>query len=60
MYFQDINSYREGVRIEQPTIDENGDELRGLLYKFAENVPAVLSFESAIDELLRCCLRRRL
>jgi hypothetical protein len=59
VFFQDIDSYGDGVRIEDHDIGENGDDLRGLLYKFAEDAPAVFSFECAIDDLLRCYLRRR-
>ena len=65
VYFQDIDSYRHGIRIEDPDIiegpdiEEKDDELKGLVHSFAEDTPAVLSFESAIDDLLRCYLRRK-
>jgi hypothetical protein len=59
VYFQDMDSYRDGVRIDDLDSEENGGDLKGLLYKFAQKDPAVVSFESAIDELLRCYLRRK-
>jgi hypothetical protein len=59
VYFQDIDSYRDGVRIGVPDIEEKNDDLRGYLHKFAEDAPAVFSFDSAIDDLLRCYLRRK-
>jgi len=59
VYFQDIDSYRNGVRMDDPDIEEKDGDLKGYLHKFAEDVPAVFSFESAIDDLLRCYLRRK-
>jgi hypothetical protein len=59
VYFQDIDSYRDGIRIDGPDTEEKADGVRGYLHKFAEDVPAVFSFDSAIDDLLRCYLRRK-
>jgi len=58
VYFQDIDSYLDGARIDDPDFEEK-DDLRGFLHRFAEDAPAVFSFESAIDDLLRCYLRRK-
>jgi len=59
VYFQDIDSYISGVRLEDPHPDADRDAERGLVYKFAEDQPAVFDYEGAVDELLRCYLRRR-
>jgi hypothetical protein len=59
VYFQDIDSYISGVRLEDPHPDADRDAERGLVYKFVEDQPAVFDYEGAVDELLRCYLRRR-
>ena len=60
LYFQDMHSYRDGLRVDDEyRNDEPVEEFRGFLHKFAEVQPAVMDFENAIDELLRCYLRRR-
>jgi hypothetical protein len=59
VYFQDIDSYLAGVRLDNGDVDHGDDAERGLLHKFAQDQPAVFDYESAVDELLRCYLRRR-
>lgn len=57
LYFQDMDSYRDGVRLDDSNA-EDGEELRGFLYRFASDTPAVMDYENAVDELLRCYIRR--
>jgi hypothetical protein len=57
LYFQDIDSYRDGVRLDDEKAEDE-EELRGFLHKFARDTPAVMDYESAVDELLRCYIRR--
>ena len=58
IYFQDIASYRDGVRLDDANPEEEG-ESRGLLHRFASDTPAVMDYENAVNELLRCYLRRQ-
>jgi hypothetical protein len=55
VYFQDIYSYRQGVRYDSAT---NGDE--ATFYSGSENETGhVFEYERALDQLLVCSLRRR-
>ncbi len=55
VYFQDIDSYREGVRYDSTT-----EETPANFYKGSENeVGHIFEFESALNELMKCALRRR-
>jgi hypothetical protein len=59
LYFQDIDSHRDGVRLEDADSEDRAGELRGFLHKFPSDSPAVMDFENAVDELLRCYVRRQ-
>jgi hypothetical protein len=54
MCFQDTDSYRRGVRLESATPSD------GATFFFAapENLASVFDFEQALEELMRCSLRR--
>jgi hypothetical protein len=55
MYFQDVESYREGVRYETATEDS------WATFKIvpANELARVFNFEGALEELMRCSLRRK-
>src|SRR5262249_518821 len=61
IYFQDIDSYRDGVpprvRLHHANGEEGG-ELRGLLQRFGSDTPGVMDYENGVNELLRCYIRR--
>jgi hypothetical protein len=54
MCFQDADSYRRGVRLESATPSD------GATFFFAapDNLASVFVFEQALEELMRCSLRR--
>jgi len=53
LYFQDVGSYREGIRYDSAT-DENS------CFQIAtENVKHIFDYEHALDLLLMCSLRRK-
>lgn len=55
VYFQDINSYQQGVRHDSTAKNENA-----AFYSGAENETSqVFQYEQALEELMRCSLRRR-
>ena len=54
-YFQDVESYREGVRYGWDTNDGSAT-----FYSGPENeLNHIFTYEHALDELLRCSIRRR-
>jgi hypothetical protein len=55
VYFQDIDSYQHGVRHDSTFKNENA-----VFYSGSENETGyVFEFEQALEELMRCSLRRR-
>ena len=62
-YFQDVDSYLEGTRYPIARSEKSEDaETEASLHVFPEKsglVMAVYEFESALEELMRCSLRRR-
>jgi len=54
-YFQDYTSFRDGVRFDQTDTTEAVFDVFG----GGESVVAVCEYERALDQLLRCSLRRR-
>ncbi len=58
LYFQDVESYRSGSRRDSRDLDTEA-----LFESFPEtdtgDVSAVYEYEDALDELMRCALRRR-
>lgn len=58
MYFQDAESYRSGSRRNSPDPDTDA-----LFESFPETktgaVSAIYEYEDALDELMRCALRRK-
>ena len=56
LYFQDADSYRSGNRYGKRGDRKDGGEIK--IHVVEENTPFVLEFERALDELLRCSLRR--
>jgi hypothetical protein len=55
LYFQDIDSYREGIRRDTPA-DENYATFSSRSENMLEDI---FEYEQAIEELMRCSLRRR-
>ena len=55
VYFQDIGSFREGVRYSSSDPDESADFYTGS----EDELGHVFSFDHALDELFRCSLRRQ-
>ncbi len=55
VYFQDACSYRKGIRRDFATKDGDATFFSGP----ANEIPPIFEYESALDELLRCALRRR-
>jgi hypothetical protein len=55
VYFQDIESYRAGVRHDTASADDQATFLTGS----DKRIGHIFEYESALDELLRCALRRR-
>ena len=54
-YFQDASSYRRGVRHNSPS-----KEGEATFFTASEGkMPPIFEYERALDELLRCALRRR-
>ena len=62
-YFQDLDSYREGIRYDALTNQKSPDaEGQVLFQSFQEKsgtVMAVYEFESALESLMWCSLKRR-
>jgi hypothetical protein len=57
VYFQDIDSYQQGVRYCSPAENENEN---AMIYSGSENeMGHVFEFDHALEELMRCALRRR-
>ena|ERR1700684_888755 len=58
MYFQDAESYRSGFRR-----DSQDPDIDAFFETFPEtktgNISAIYEYEDALDELMRCALRRR-
>ncbi len=55
VYFQDIDSYRGGVRYESATEEDYVEFSTG-----SENeVSHIFTYEKALEELMKCSLRRR-
>jgi hypothetical protein len=55
LYFQDINSYREGIRFESATEDDDVT-----FFQCAEDeAKHIFEYEQALNELMRCSLRRK-
>lgn len=54
-YFQDASSYRQGIRHGSPS-----KEGEATFFAASEGkMPPIFEYERALDELLRCALRRR-
>jgi hypothetical protein len=56
LYFQDAASYMNGARYGKRSDRKDGGEIK--IHVVEENTPFVLEFERALDELLRCSLRK--
>lgn len=54
LYFQDVDSYRSGVRIATATADDGAIFLLESVEK-----PWIFSFDKALELLLKCSLRRQ-
>ena len=54
VYFQDVASYREGIRYEASGPDAEGEFSSGL----EKETNHVFEYESALEELMRCSIRR--
>lgn len=55
LYFQDIDSYREGIRHESATEDDHVT-----FFECSEDeLNNIFEYEQALDVLMRCSLRRR-
>ena len=54
LYFQDVESYRHGVRYGSPDAENATFEVA-----LEGNTNHIFEYEHALDELLRCSLRRR-
>ena len=57
VYFQDVGSYRRGIRHDSATSEDEA-EFDCYPVTHTGHVGAVFMYERAIDELLRCSLRR--
>lgn len=55
VYFQDIDSYRSGVRYESATEEDYAEFFAGS----ESQVHHVFTFEKALEALMKCSLRRR-
>ncbi len=55
VYFQDVHSYREGIRYGS----DNGDELAKFQTGSENEVGHIFEFERALDELMKCSLNRK-
>ena len=55
VYLQDIESYIEGIRYDTPPEDNYGT----FYTRSEDNLSDVFKYERALDELMRCSLRRR-
>jgi len=55
MYFQDIDSYQQGVRYESATEEDHAVFIRCS----KDELNSVFEYEHALDVLMRCSLRRR-
>jgi len=54
-HFQDASSYRRGIRHDSPS-----KESEATFFNVSEGkMPPIFEYERALDELLRCALRRR-
>ena len=54
-YFQDVDSYRQGVTYSSRTKDDTA-----IFYHGPENgMKHIFKYEAALDQLMRCSLRRR-
>jgi hypothetical protein len=55
LYFQDIDSYRRGLRYR-----ESGEDIHGTFFTGSEEqIDHIFDFESALNVLLVCSLRRK-
>ncbi|MEM9688392.1 MAG: hypothetical protein AAF917_02845, partial [Pseudomonadota bacterium] len=54
LYFQDAESYRDGVRID----NERRDQAQ-FLAQPEDQLSAVFTYEKALDQLMACSIRRR-
>jgi hypothetical protein len=54
-YFQDASSYRQGIRHDSPSKEGKATFLTASEGK----MPPIFEYESALNELLTCALRRR-
>lgn len=52
-HFQDINSYRRGVRFESATDDDEAE------FEESTSIGDIFEYEKALDILLTCALRRK-
>jgi len=55
VYFQDVESYREGIRYGQNSQDEWAEFQTGS----EKEIGHIFNFEQALDELMRCSLHRK-
>jgi hypothetical protein len=55
VYFQDLGSYRQGTRYDSLRNDSDG-----VLWRGSESeISHIFNYESALDQLMVCALRRR-
>jgi hypothetical protein len=54
LYFQDLESYLQGIRYESAT-----NENASFQVPSEKNINHIFDYERALDELMRCSLRRR-
>jgi hypothetical protein len=54
LYFQDIESYRQGIRYASATPDNATFQIAT-----EENVNHIFEYEHALDQLMKCSLKRR-
>jgi hypothetical protein len=55
VYFQDLDSHQRGVRFELEAEAESAEFITGS----ADEIGHLFEFEQALEELLRCAVRRR-
>ena len=55
VYFQDVNSYRQGIRHDSAANDDRAQFWSGT----EKETSHIFEYAPALDELMRCALRRR-
>ena len=54
LYFQDVESYRQGVRYESATSDDARFQVQS-----EKNIKHIFEYERSLEQLMKCSLRRR-